>query len=203
MYRDAHPHGVSQQLCMKHIFLYIILAGIGYILLTPYQPPITRQENQAVQVAVETPKPATVAPIAPEPVKPLPTYPAVGGAPSERVTAAVRFYQAKGVTNTGVAYLVGNFIGESHLDPNNYDGDGGLAHGIAQWHPSRRANGLPDTLEGQMEYAWQEIQRYPVLRDALFTHDTYALRNGIRIYEGYSIEGARFQHAQTLLQYLL
>lgn len=126
-------------------------------------------------------------------------YPQIGNASSESVTTAVEFYQSKGLTNEGVAYLVGNFIGESSLRPDAV-GDNGLALGIAQWHPARRV-GLPNDLHGQLDYALTEIDHYP-LSSALRGSNVWVIQNGIRQYEGYSVEGNRFEYARELLKEL-
>lgn len=180
--------------------MLVAMTGVGYLLTqTPKPTPIIPIQPVKALLANVVPEPQEKPS---EPSKPpqRKMYPALGSATSERVTQAVEFYQKKGITNVGVAYLVGNFAAESGLKPDNHAGDGGIAWGIAQWHPSRRV-GLPDTLEGQMEFAWQEIKAYP-LRDALYGVNEHLLMVGIKRYEGYSVEGNRFIYARQLLKHL-
>ena len=89
------------------------------------------------------------------------------GAPSsENVRTAMGFFFEKGFTPAQVAGIVGNLQAESGrgIDPSAV-GDGGQAHGIAQWHPDRRRNferefGKPfsdSTYEEQLEFIWWEL----------------------------------------------
>jgi len=85
---------------------------------------------------------------------------------SQNVRSALGFFHSKGFTAAQVAGIVGNLQAESGqgLDPSAV-GDGGKAHGIAQWHPDRRRNferafGKPfseSTLEDQLEFIWWEL----------------------------------------------
>jgi hypothetical protein len=57
-----------------------------------------------------------------------------------RIQEAVSYFQnALGLTLEQASGIVGNLMGESNLDPTAV-GDGGLAYGIAQWHPPRQAD---------------------------------------------------------------
>jgi hypothetical protein len=187
---------------MKTLCTLVILTGLGYSLLS-LDPPVVKQAASSVPQAVSVQQIKKEEPPSEPPTsvkKPeRKMYPAIGSASSESVTTAVEFYQSKGLTNVGVAYLVGNFVGESGLRPHAV-GDGGKALGIAQWHPERRV-GLPDTLHGQLEYAWREIQAYP-LKGALYGTNESLLRAQIKRYEGYSVEGNRFVYAEQLLKEL-
>lgn len=184
---------------MRKLLILVVVAGIGYLPFAPMSSSHQLQsQNKAVasvQIISNPPKGAVQ--IVPSPERKL--YSPIGNATSESVTTAVEFYQSKGITNVGVAYLVGNFVSESSLRPDAI-GDGGLALGIAQWHPERRV-GLPDTLQGQLEFAWREIQNYP-LAGALHGTNEWVLQNGIKRYEGYSVEGNRFVYARELLKEL-
>lgn len=85
---------------------------------------------------------------------------------SENVRTAMGFFFEKGFTAAQVAGIVGNLQAESGqgIDPSAV-GDGGQAHGIAQWHPDRRENferefGKPfseSTYEEQLEFIWWEL----------------------------------------------
>lgn len=186
--------------------MLVIVTGIGYLPFISIPISSSRQlqppESKTVAEIKIVPKAEPVPTIAPQPVieaSAPKTYPAIGNATSESVTTAIEFYQSKNITNVGVAYLVGNFVAESGLRPDAV-GDHGLALGIAQWHPSRRV-GLPDDLQGQLQYAWNEIQHYP-LASALYSTNEWILQNGIKGYEGYSVEGNRFMYARELLKEL-
>lgn len=66
-----------------------------------------------------------------------------GGAPhklaqSERAKQAMEFFQGKGWSKEQSAGLVANLIHESGLRT-EAKGDGGVARGLAQWHPDRQA----------------------------------------------------------------
>ncbi len=184
--------------------MLVAVTGIGYLPLVSVpmsssyqlQSPKSAVTNVQSIEQISAPKIQTIKKEKPPEHK---TYPKIGNASPESVTTAVEFYQSKGLTNVGVAYLVGNFIGESSLRPEAV-GDNGLALGIAQWHPSRRV-GLPGDLQGQLEYAWAEIQNYP-LKDALYGSNEWVIQNGIKRYEGYGMEGERFDYARQLLKEL-
>lgn len=181
---------------MRKLFMLVMTTGIGYLPFLPVPTPHANQlqDNSKTVASVQISK--AIVKIA-EPTRKI--YPAIGTASSEAVTSAVEFYQSKNLTNDGVAYIVGNFIGESGLRPDAV-GDNGLALGIAQWHPGRRV-GLPSDLNGQLSYAYAEIQHYP-LASALHGSNQWLIKNGIRQYEGYSVEGNRFIYADQLRQYL-
>lgn len=70
---------------------------------------------------------------------PIQTAPLTGSVKS-RAADAVNYLMSKYKLPAFKAdALVGNFIQESKLDYTNQSGDGGHAHGIAQWHGDRRA----------------------------------------------------------------
>jgi hypothetical protein len=75
------------------------------------------------------------------------TYPSVGNAPAEKIditartTEALTFFMSDEggkYTKAQAQGIVANLIAESGLRT-NLPGDGGLAWGIAQWHPDRQA----------------------------------------------------------------
>lgn len=124
----------------------------------------------------------------------------VGGAPAEKVRDALAFYLDKGLSKTATAYLVGNLIAESRLDHTNKTGDGGHAWGLAQWHPNRRYD-MPATYEGQLAFVLTEMQRTTPSAYNIITNDPSpsSAAQAMKIFEGYSIEGARFSYAQQIL----
>lgn len=82
------------------------------------------------------------------------------------VDTAMRILTEGGLTREQAAGVVGNLMQESNLNPNAV-GDGGLARGIAQWHPDRW-DGLveyanekgtsPYDFSTQVEYILREMQ---------------------------------------------
>ena len=79
---------------------------------------------------------------------------------------AYAYLIGQGLTPAQSAGVVGNLISESGVQPNGANGDGGIAHGIAQWHPDRwgplaawaQGQGLdPNSLTGQLAMLWHEL----------------------------------------------
>lgn len=50
---------------------------------------------------------------------------------------AYKYFQDNGLNKAAAAGLVGNLYVESGLNPRVTPGDGGIARGLAQWHPDR------------------------------------------------------------------
>lgn len=124
----------------------------------------------------------------------------VGPAPADKVGDALAFYLDKGLSKTAASYLVGNLVAESHLDHTNKTGDGGLAWGLAQWHPNRRHD-MPADYHGQLAFVLTEMQRqtpeaYRIITNNPSEHDA---ARAMKIFEGYGIEGARFHYAKVIL----
>lgn len=78
---------------------------------------------------------------------------------------AHRILTSLGLSSEAATGVIGNLMAESGLNPRGPAGDGGLAKGIAQWHPDRYAqmrhwafsHGYnPDTLEGQLRFVAYE-----------------------------------------------
>ena len=74
---------------------------------------------------------------------------------------AMEFFQSKGLSPYQAAGIVGNFIGESNLDPNAVNPSSG-AFGLAQWLGSRKKKliskyGKNPTFDQQLEFAWEEL----------------------------------------------
>lgn len=173
------------------------------------QKPATETIQPAQSIAPVANPPATLPP-SPEPVKPTAwavTSTPVKAVPIETINTALAHYQAKGMTKQGAAYLVGNFIHESHLlpcAPNK--GDGGLAWGLAQWHPGRRAD-MPCGFIEQLDWAVDvEMQRHtPALRTALFDPNTgtETIKALLFKWEVWGTLGGRWVYAQNIYNQIL
>lgn len=87
---------------------------------------------------------------------------------STNAAIAYDFFVSRGLLDFQAAAIVGNLQQESRIDPLEHTGDGGKAHGIAQWGPPRW-NALvaafpgrdPWTLETQLEFIWYELENNP------------------------------------------
>lgn len=92
------------------------------------------------------------------------------------------FQQSLGLTLEQARGIVGNLVGESNLDPKAV-GDGGLAYGVAQWHPDRQANfkkafGIDirnSTFQQQLEFVrWELLNTEKKAFEALLGENTIA-----------------------------
>jgi hypothetical protein len=210
-----------------------ILAGMGVLLLLtvtpkPAQAPLDTQPqvNYSVNTehAIEA-KPEVITPIetAPTPAEvptpvvaqpePTPVAPARWAvtwvdraATVEQVNTALAVYQDMGMSKQGAAYLIGNFMQESHLIPcADIKGDGGLAWGLGQWHPTRRQD-MPCGYVEQLTWAVnvEMVRDTPALRDVLF--DPNASIETIQVmlhkWERWGTLGVRWQYANTIYQQL-
>ncbi len=124
----------------------------------------------------------------------------VAQAPAWKVRDALAYYTEQGLTKTATAYLVGNLVAESGLDHTNTTGDGGRAHGLAQWHPNRRHD-MPADYHAQLAFVLVEMKRQtPQAYELLTTDPTEAeAAQAMKIFEGYGIEGGRFANARAIL----
>lgn len=68
-----------------------------------------------------------------------PHLPSTSAAVKKRADYAISYLMRKGWNQEQASGIVANLVQESKLDPSAV-GDGGNAHGIAQWHADRRAN---------------------------------------------------------------
>ncbi len=73
----------------------------------------------------------------------------------------MQYFESQGWTKAQAAGIVGNLIVESNLNTKAV-GDGGAAHGIAQWHPDRQAtfqslHGVP-MLDGSLQQQLSFVQ---------------------------------------------
>lgn len=123
----------------------------------------------------------------------------VGNAPADKVRDALAFYLDAGLSKTAAAYLVGNLVAESNLDHTNKTGDGGKAHGLAQWHPNRRYD-MPEDYHGQLAFVLTEMKRQTPEAHEIITNNPSPAQAAMamKIFEGYGIEGARFTYAAQI-----
>ena len=132
-----------------------------------------------------------------------------------KIKEALQFYKSKGFSDTGAAYMVGNLLQESQLDPAAV-GDGGRAHGLAQWRDDAASgarwltylqwakdNGKePGDFYAQLEYTIVEGEKYNAGLTMMKGDNKEDHKKFIRGYEGYSEEGNRFGYAEDILQNL-
>ncbi len=107
----------------------------------------------------------------------------VSGSQADRMAQAMNILMQTGnYSKAQASGLLGHLMQESGLDP-NASGDGGLAKGIAQWHPDRQANmmdwfskeGMQNTFENQVKWVDQELRtKYPEVFANLKTAQTPA-----------------------------
>jgi TP901 family phage tail tape measure protein len=117
------------------------------------------------------------------------------------VKTAISFYLGLGFSQAGAAYMVGNLIQESNLDPTAV-GDNGAARGLSQVVGDRQ-RGLPSGFKEQLAFVPEEFERdTPGITSAFRGNDIDAIRAAIRGAERYGIEGARFEHGANLLSQL-
>lgn len=136
----------------------------------------------------------------------------VPGSVKERAKAAFQFYKSKGFSDSGAAYMVGNLMQESTLDP-AANGDNGKAWGLAQWREDAAsgarwikykewaaANGKePGDFYAQLEYTVVEGNQYNSGLTMMKGNDIEEHKKFIKAYEGYSHEGNRFGYGQDIL----
>ena len=136
----------------------------------------------------------------------------VPGSVKERAKAAFQFYKSKGFSDSGAAYMVGNLMQESTLDP-AANGDNGKAWGLAQWREDAAsgarwikykewaaANGKePGDFYAQLEYTVVEGNQYNSGLTMMKGSDIEEHKKFIKAYEGYSHEGNRFGYGQDIL----
>lgn len=99
------------------------------------------------------------------------------------------------------AYLVGNFISESYLKPCGQWGDGGQAHGLAQWHPGRRGD-MPCGYVEQLKWAVEvEMQRdSPASKATLFDPNSGVgdIQQALKNWERWGTLGGRWVYAGNI-----
>lgn len=144
---------------------------------------------------------------APQQTAPKPARWAVSTSPHPQATVAeintaLQVYQDKGMPKLAAAYLIGNFIGESHLKPcDTIKGDGGRAWGLAQWHPGRRAD-MPCDYVAQLHWAIDvEMQRdSPDSKATLFNPNSGVadIQQALKNWERWGTLGARWVYAANI-----
>ena len=136
----------------------------------------------------------------------------VPGSIKERAKVAFQFYKSKGFSDSGAAYMVGNLMQESMLDP-AANGDNGKAWGLAQWREDAAsgarwikykewaaANGKQvGDFQAQLEYTIVEGNQYNSGLTMMKGSDIEEHKKFIKAYEGYSHEGNRFGYGQDIL----
>lgn len=176
------------------------------------QPATAIESTQTTTPAEPTPEPTPITAVEPQP-EPTPVVPARWAvtwvdraATVEQVNIALAVYQDMGMSKQGAAYLIGNFMQESHLIPcADIKGDGGLAWGLGQWHPTRRQDMPCDYVE-QLKWAVnvEMVRDTPALRDVLF--DPNASIETIQVmlhkWERWGTLGLRWQYSNTIYQQL-
>ncbi|ADO99114.1 hypothetical protein Syn1_012 [Prochlorococcus phage Syn1] len=128
----------------------------------------------------------------------------------ERAKVAFQFYKSKGFSDSGAAYMVGNLMQESTLNP-AANGDNGHAWGLAQWRDDAASgarwikykewaaanNKQPGDFYAQLEYTVVEGASYGIER--MKGNDVEKHKQFVKAYEGYSEEGSRFGFAQDII----
>lgn len=182
------------------------------LLVSQFKPPVpdahaktvsVNAQSKVVKKEIVQPSAAPVPPPVPRWIINMP----VNGVSPEKINVALSIYQDMGLTKTGAAFIVGNFLHESptaFTDPCKQYGDGGLALGFGQWHPGRRVD-MPCTVVEQLKWAVAtEMPRdarnngYASLDARLRTDDANDIMRGIRQWERYGIEGKRYYYGQII-----
>ena len=136
----------------------------------------------------------------------------VPGSVKERAKVALQFYLSKGFSDSGAAYMVGNLMQESMLDP-AANGDNGKAWGLAQWREDAASgarwikykewaaanNKQVGDFYAQLEYTIVEGNQYNSGLAMMKGNDIEEHKKFIKAYEGYSEEGNRFGYGQDIL----
>ncbi len=151
--------------------------------------------------AVETPAPAveTEAPIESVAGANLEATQDINGVDKELIKEVVVYLiEEQGASLQGAAYLTGNFIQESGLDPKAPGG------GLAQLQGAR-AQGMPEGLREQLEF----LMNVEIDRDGGAAHLNELVRNsdgsvediqtGLKAWERWGTVGKRFEHGAAIL----
>lgn len=109
------------------------------------------------------------------------------------------FYLSQGFTPAATAYLMGTIRQESGFRPNAI-GDGGLAHGIFQWHPNRRWD-MPNDLLGQLHFSVKEMDRDTpgTVQTLKNSNDPNVVASTIKRWIRYGHAGSRYIFAEQYL----
>jgi len=115
--------------------------------------------------------------------------------------AADFFMRRLGLTANQAAGLAGNLQVESGFNPRAI-GDGGKAHGIAQWHPDRQANFrremgkevLQATFDEQLEFIAREMEKYETRALQMLRASTSTRESALAVSRYYERPNIRFAH---------
>ncbi len=181
------------------------------------QPKALKIETPVSRIAPESkptveaviPQPAAASPETPQVVLNFDAITEKKGVDAQKVRDVIRYMiDRHGLTPKAAAYMTGNFIQESSLNPSVAPGDNGTAHGLIQWR-FERVEGMPkDDLYGQIDFALTvEMPRHyngkdlvPLLRDPNVSDET--LQREFKDWILWGHEGERFEYAQQILNEL-
>jgi hypothetical protein len=196
---------------MRNLLSFFIVVVIAFgILITVEKPPAATPAKSAVAskaIPQETTKKQEIMAATAEKAPPPPVW-TVTSSPHpavsiETINTVLAWAQEKGLSREGAAYLTGNFIGESHLQPCGMRGDNGKAWGLAQWHPGRRAD-MPCGLIEQLNWAVQVEMprdagtRYSCACDALRGNDIPLIKKRLQQWERWGVLGNRWVYSDQL-----
>lgn len=163
---------------------------------------VTAVSSTVATQAVVPPTAGAAQPVVAKPPTWAVQYSPVAGVSIDTVNAALAHFQAMGMSRQGAAYLTGNFLSESHLDPCGTPGDGGQALGFGQWHPNRRYD-MPCDFYAQLDWAVnvEMVRDTPALRDVLFdpSADVYTIMVYLQKWERWGTLGGRWTYAQVII----
>jgi hypothetical protein len=118
----------------------------------------------------------------------------INGASPETITKVVNYFIGKGYSKLAAAYITGSLIQESRLDPKTPNG------GLNQWQGNRATN-LPSTLDGQLDYAYNEIKdKYPSAHSALINQSSTLtqVQKAIQDWTRWGILGNRWKYGEQI-----
>jgi len=185
---------------MKNLVIAIVIAFISHIVTqkpTP-QPVYAQVAYKPKASEVDTAK-----------TEQLPTKWTVSQSPNTKVTVEqinyfLENFKNRGMSKEGASYLIGNFITESFLTPCEQSGDGGLALGLAQWHPGRRYD-MPCDLNEQIEWAINvemvrdsSAMNYVCVCESVKSNDVDLIKHTIQKWERWGVLGNRWEYAQNI-----
>lgn len=104
-----------------------------------------------------------------------------------------------GVPRLAAIQQVGSWTTESHLDPCQKIGDGGMAWGLNSWHPGRRAD-MPEGLREQINWAIHtEMKRdcADCYTQFMAAESVWSVRNAIQRSTRWGVEGGRWWYADN------
>lgn len=187
---------------MKNLLLAIVIAFISHVVTLKPEPLPVYAETVPKQKVNEVIKPVVAEEVAKW---------TVSSSPNTKVSVAqinyfLENFKNRGLSKEGASYLIGNFITESYLTSCEQSGDGGLALGLAQWHPSRRQD-MPCDLNQQIEWAFStEMVRdssgmgYTCVCESVKTNDIDLIKSTIQKWERWGELGNRWEYSQNIYE---